>query len=235
MQGIPRGFKSAHSHNDFLLGAHVLSQLLCTAMQVQERVLSHAHACHSMAGSLFWCLTARSYPDYDGFKVLLQQPAAQTLAKGVSRPAAVPTMPPKAKPGVVKRSSQQQSSSQQPSDIGSRSQEPSEGEPKWHAAGEGPAVGSGSEEARVQQQQLQQQQYGRPAQESGSSGQGLRRVSTATEDNCSAAAAMFEAGDAQSVEDALQLDAATVSQIVQHARLMKQLNGQETQRDCLVM
>ncbi|CAL8461764.1 g1295 [Coccomyxa elongata] len=184
-----------------------------------------------MAGSLFWCLTARSYPDYDGFKVLLQQPAAQTPAMGVSRPAAVPTMPPKAKPGVVKRSSQQQSSSQQPSDIGSTSQEPSEGEPKRHAAGEGPAVGSGSDETRVQQQQ----QHGRPAQEPGSIGQGLRRVSTATEDSCSAAATMFEAGDAQSVEDALLLDAATVSQIVQHARLMKQLNGQETQRDCLVM
>ncbi|BDA41512.1 hypothetical protein COCOBI_02-2930 [Coccomyxa sp. Obi] len=200
-------------------------------MQVHERVLTHAHACHSMAGSLFWCLTARSYPDYDGFKVLLQQPAAQIPAKGISRPSAVRTMPPQAKPGVVKRSTQQPISSQQPSDIGSRSQEPSDGEPKSHVAGEGPAVGSDSEEARVQQQQ----QSGRMAQEVGSSGQGLRRVSTATEDNCSAAAAMFEAGGAQSVENTLLLDAATVSQIVQHARLMKQLNGQETQRDCLVM
>lgn len=197
-------------------------------MQVQERVLAHAHACRSMAGSLFWCLTARSYPDYDGFKVLLQRPA-----KGVSRPAAVPAMPPKAKPGVVKRSTQQQSSSKQPSAICSGNQESLEGEPESHAVGKGPAVGLDSEETGVQKQQ--QQQSGRPAQEPGSSGQGLRRVSTATEDNCSAAAAMFEAGDAQSVENALMLDTATVSQIVQHARLMKQLNGQETQRDCIVM
>ena len=197
------------------------------AMQVQERVLAHAHACHSMAGSLFWCLTARSYPDYDGFKVLVQQPA-----KGVSRLAAAPAMPPKAKPGVVKRSAQQQSSSQQQSASGSRSPE-SSGEPEIHAVSEGPAVGVESEETGVQQRQ--QQQSGRPAPEPGSSGQGLRRVSTTTEDNCSAAAAMFEAGGAQSVEDALVLDAATVSQVVQHARLMKQLNGQETQRDCIVM
>ncbi len=189
--------------------------------QVQERVLAHAHAGHSMAGSLFWCLTAAPYPDYDGFKVILQQPAARGPARKLSE-----AVSPKAKPGVVKWRDQEPPLAQQRSDSGSGIAQLPNGTRGSLSATETHEAQSGSRE---------EQQAGRSIGEAGSSGLGLRRVSSATENNCSAAAAMFEARDLESVEEAVLLDAETVGQIVHHARLMQQLNRQETQRDCVVM
>jgi hypothetical protein len=195
-------------------------------------VLAHAHAGHSMAGSLFWCLTAASYPDYDGFKVLLQQPAAQRRARNTPRPAHG-ALSPTAKPGVVKRREQQLFLDQQQSDGRNGVELPSDGVQESVEAHD--SLAATSEPGSEAGSRKQQQPAGCSVGEAGSSGSGLRGVSSATEINCSAAAAMFEAGDLHSVEEAVLLDTDTVSQIVRHGGLMQQLNKQETQRDCVLM
>ena len=52
--------------------------------QVYERVETHVRAGHFMGGSCFWCLTAAGYPDYDGFKVSFQQSGSQSSHRAKS-------------------------------------------------------------------------------------------------------------------------------------------------------
>lgn len=201
----------------------VLNQQSFCVLQVHQRVQIHAQAGHSMAGSLFWCLTAASYPDYDGFKVLLKQPLTKNSA---AVPAA---LVPKAKPGILKRKDAQQRSDSTDTQRSGGLQQPSGSREEGQGV---PSTAGAESGASGREQQPDEQQWEEP--ESGGR-LGVRRVSSATETNCSAAAAMFDAGDAGSAEEALLLDAATVSLIVQHAHSMQLLNGQHSQRICVMM
>jgi hypothetical protein len=63
----------------------------------------------------------------------------------------------------------------------------------------------------------------------------LRRVSSRTQSNVEAAAAIFDGESAQSELQAAHLGAETMYLIVQHAAAMHALNKQGAGKDCRVM
>lgn len=205
-------------------------------MQVYERVAAHAGAGHFMGGSCFWCLTAADYPDYDGFKISFGQHSAQKAASpdqkhSLSSAAMLPFTG--TEPGERESKRCRQHFDQAAVQHGS------------HAASM-EAVGTVSEDkvhvAASDHQWDQEHQQGSCKHDPSptryqhlSSSHMLRRVSSRTEGNVEAAAAIFDGDSTQTELQAAHLGAETMYLITEHASAMHALNQHGAGRNCLVM
>jgi len=229
-------------------------------MQVYERVAAHAQAGHFMGGSCFWCLTGADYPDYDGFKISFgrqtgpKPAAAYSKQKQPSSSAA--NLPLRGSSSLIGRQAsrmqQKEDRAPQPSSSPASALDASNSSEtckNTHAeqdiqSDRGPAryptsshhgssesvqgsCGSqgGANKADAELGGFQQ----------GSSSSTLRRVSTRTESNVEAAAAIFDGENAQSELQAAHLGAETMYLITEHAAAMHALNQQAAGRDCCIM
>lgn len=211
--------------------------------QVQERVLSHAQAGHSMAGSCFWCLAAPSYPDFDGFRVLLQHyDQHQQQQQGIAQPKLEQPpgkrlkAPPPARATEASRldASNGTDAAQQSSGVGTHSQSVA----REDSAAEASQIEEQGGDAKVHNQAASKQHFrDRSGGDDVRSSQQLRqpRVSEATQENCEAAALMFETGTVRVLEAAKQLDEDTARLIWQHAGLMRRLNVHQGGKICQLM
>ena len=192
-------------------------------MQVYERVAAHAQAGRYMAGSCFWCLTAAGYPDYDGFKVSFgqhskEEPGGFSLKQ---QKAALPT--PKGSPERASHRERQK-------------------QVQLKEARQGvsmPAKAAMSVEVKSSEDVLTTSDAHRHSTEAGparsSASSMLRRISSRTQSNVEAAAAIFDGESAQSELQAAHLGAETMYLIVQHAAAMHALNKHGAGNDCRVM
>ena len=218
--------------------------------QVYERVVTHARAGHFTGGSCFWCLTAAGYPDYDGFKVSFQQQGSQSSywAKPTqkSRQRAGTSMPGTGgKPSVPMQQEQSRDS--------------------LHSSASGSEVAAGklTRKSNVTATEHSREPGTEPASLFGSSSHPrasnassavckpaptstceaqhlsssimLRRVSSRTEGNVEAAAALVDSEGAQCELQAACLGAETVLLINQHAAAMHELSQQAASKGCHVM
>ena len=195
-----------------------------TATQVQGWVLAHAKAGHGLAGSCFWSLAAEAFPDYDGYKVHLQQPGIsgnaapgrpampqkQALSRGAERPGAAGSLP----------ALDEQSSSRQAGGSPSSRDAAAERASQIDAGPARPDETGAAAPAAEQGVRL-----------------GLPRVSSATQDACEAASGMFEGSGPQAAQEAWRLEALTAGFIAQHAQAMGALNRPEGSghRGCTAM
>ena len=218
--------------------------------QVYERVVTHARASHFMGGSCFWCLTAAGYPDYDGFKVSFQQQGSQSSYRakptqkpvqraGTSMPGAggKPSVPIRQEQGRDLLHSSDSSSEvaaakqiRQSSDMASEASRDSSTEPA-SLFGSSSTPGASNAASAVC----------KPAPASTCEAQNLstslmlRRVSSRTEGNVEAAAALVDSEGAQCELQAACLGAETVLLIKQHAAAMHELSQQAASKGCHVM
>ena len=192
-------------------------------MQVYERVAAHAQAGHYMAGSCFWCLTAAGYPDYDGFKVSFGQHSSQEPAGSSPTPQKAELPTPKGSP---ERASHRETKKQV------RLKEALQGVSMPAKAAMSLEVKS-SEDVLSTSDTLRHSIEAGPAHSSASSM--LRRVSSRTQSNVEAAAAIFDGESAQSELQAAHLGAEAMYLIVQHAAAMHALNKRVAGKDCRVM
>ena len=220
--------------------------------QVYERVATHARAGHFMGGSCFWCLTAAGYPDYDGFKVSFQQQGSQSLyqakpaQKAAQRAGAGTGMPGSGgKPSVPMQQGQGRdilhssaSSSEgaagkqirQGSNLATEaSRDPNTGLAGLFDSSSTPgadnaasAICKSAPASTCEAQHL-------------SSSIMLRRVSSRTEGNVEAAAALVDSEGAQCELQAACLGAETMLLIKQHAAAMHELSQQAASKGCQVM
>lgn len=204
-----------------------------------------------MGGSCFWCLTAADYPDYDGFKISFGQQSSQRPAEAGSvqkqqvllaarlpqtastkRPAS-PLRPAQditclhnsasaVKAAAAKRSLKHDASASE--SLSYADQIPSFPDSDQQRLGEFSSAALGA----------QAHGTGPCPQHPGSSGL-MRRVSSRTEGNVEAAAAIFDGEMVQSELQAAHLGAETIYLITQHASAMHALNQQAASRDCCVM
>ena len=186
-----------------------------------------------MGGSCFWCLTAADYPDYDGFKISFgqrnaQAPAAASLQQKHSASSAASLPPKGAKPEKdgSKRCMQQ---CEQPTLQHSFSGASTKAE---GVSSEGIAAASSS---HLSQENQQMSCGTEPRYQQLSSTSILRRVSSRTEGNVEAAAAIFDGEGAQNELQAAHLGAETMYLITEHAAAMHALNQQAAGKDCCVM
>ena len=218
--------------------------------QVYERVVTHARAGHFMGGSCFWCLTAAGYPDYDGFKVSFQQPGSQSSywaePKQEAGQRAGTSMP-----GAGEKSSAPMQQ-EQGTDFLHNSASNSEAAPGKHTRQSSIRATEPSRDPRTEPASL----FGssstpgadnaasaicRPAPASTHGAQHLsssimlRRVSSRTEGNVEAAAALVDQEGAQCELQAACLGAETVLLIKQHAAAMHELSQQAASKGCHVM
>ena len=201
-------------------------------MQVYERVAAHARAGHYMGGSCFWCLTAADYPDYDGFKISFgqrsaQAPAAAGLQQKHSASPSAPRPPKGTRPEKSARERPMQQCEQptlQHSSSGASVK--AEG-----VSSQGTAAASSSHLSQENQLSCGTD----PRYPHLKSRSMLRRVSSRTEGNVEAAAAIFDGEGAQSELQAAHLGAETMYVITQHAAAMHALNQQAAGKDCRVM
>ena len=202
-------------------------------MQVYERVAAHARAGHYMGGSCFWCLTAADYPDYDGFKISFgqrsaQAPAAASLQQKDPASSAADLPPSGAKP--EKSGSERGMQQGEPPVL----QQSSSGASM--KAGGVSSQGTAAAASSHLIQETQQMSCGtEPRYQQLSSSSMLRRVSSRTEGNVEAAAAIFDGEGAQSELQAAHLGAETMYLITEHAAAMHALNQQAAGKDCRVM
>ena len=228
-------------------------------MQVYERVAAHAQAGHFMGGSCFWCLTGADYPDYDGFKISLGRQSAHKPAAAYSKqkqPASsaanLPLIGSNSFERQARRMQQKEDSAPQPSSSPALAGDASNSSgtcKNIHAehdiqSDRVPARYPNSSHHRssetVQGSLVSQGGANKADAElagfqKGSSSLALRRVSTRTESNVEAAAAIFDGEDAQSELQAAHLGAETMYLITEHAAAMHALNQQAAGRDCCIM
>ena len=212
--------------------------------------MTHARAGHFMGGSCFWCLTAAGYPDYDGFKVSFQQQGSQRScwAKSEQNPAQTASTSTSGAGGKASVPMQQEQGrdllhsldsgsevaagrhtrkssimatehSSDSSAVLSRRSNPSSTPVAGNAAS---AVCKPAPASICKPQHL-------------SSSLMLRRVSSRTEGNVEAAAALLDSEGALCELQAADLGAETVLLIKQHAAAMHELSQQAASKGCHVM
>ena len=207
--------------------------------------MTHARAGHFMGGSCFWCLTAAGYPDYDGFKVSFQQQGSQGSywAQPKQKPAqrAASSMPGAGGKPSAPIQHEQGRHSLQSSDNGAA------GATGRHSRESSAMPIEDSKGSRAVPSRLIDSSStlgagnaaSAPASTCGtqhlSSSIMLRRVSSRTEGNVEAAAALLDSEGAQCELQAACLGAETVLLIKQHAAAMHELSQQAASKGCHVM
>ena len=212
--------------------------------------MTHARAGHFMGGSCFWCLTAANYPDYDGFKVSFQQQGSQRSywAEATQKPVQTAGTSMSGARGKLSVPMQQE-----------------QGRDSLHSLGGGleGAAGKHTEESTVTATEFLRGSGTIPSRLSNSAsplGAGgapsasctpvpastceaqhlsssimLRRVSSRTEGNVAAAAALLDSEVEQCELQATYLGAETVLLIEQHAAAMHELSQQAAGKGCHMM
>ncbi len=178
-----------------------------------------------MAGSCFWCLTAAGYPDYDGFKICFGQRSSQEPAGSSCQHQKAASLTPNASSG--RGSNKEREKQMQSSEGVSRSSTPTK------AAAPMEVRRTPQDALTKTSDILRHSIQAGPAHPSTTSM--LRRVSSRTQSNVEAAAAIFDGESAQSELQAAHLGAETMYLIVQHAAAMHALNKQGAGKDCRVM
>ena len=191
-------------------------------------MLTHARAGRALAGSCFWSLAAAGFPD-DGYKVnLLQQQRTPDLT-----------------------------SSSQPGDAAARSSTSGKADghrghgDRGHGEAAQPgrrAVTDGASTGEALDAQTHAElgaatgegagaQAPPPPDQADSSQRGMWRVSSAAQEQCEAATAMFDATTPEQAQrDACEQDALTVALIRRHARQVMALNAPAAaSRECQLM
>ena len=197
-------------------------------LQVYERVAAHAQAGHYMGGSCFWCLTGADYPDYDGFKISFGQGSAQRAAAAQleQKHATSPTASLPSKNAELENCGSSSCMQQCEQTVLQHTSLAA----SMNARG---IADSGS--TRDPQQASCGDDTAPAGYQISSSSHMLRRVSSRTEGNVEAAAAIFDGESALSELQAAHLGAETMYLITEHAAAMHALNQQGTGRDCRFM
>lgn len=210
-----------------------------------------------MGGSCFWCLTGADYPDYDGFKISFGRQSAHKPAAAYSKqkqPASsaanLPLIGSNSFERQARRMQQKEDSAPQPSSSPASAGDASNSSETCKDIQAKQDVHSDRVPARYPNscQHGSSETFQRSLGSQGGANRAdadlagfqqgsstLRRVSTRTESNVEAAAAIFDGENAQSELQAAHLGAETMYLITEHAAAMHVLNQQAAGRDCCIM